>query len=665
MQVIQMKLFNTLEKILKQQPNFINENGEIKKWVVMDLSRRLDPALISLLYENEELRSGFFVSLGESKVFNQHLFTHFLEQKNYLGNSHTIHENRIGLTIGGKFLRLRTEVVLSWPFKDCVLEGGQTREEGSRQELFFNEVLAADEINQLLEPKVLTGTKKYSENGEEEINTFNRNAEGRITDNLIIRGNNLLALHSLKKGFFGRVKLIYIDPPYNTGSDSFRYNDSFNQSTWLTFMKNRLQASSDLLREDGCIFVHIDHHQLGYLNVLMDEIFGSENKVQVIAVKTASPAGFKTVNPGPIDVTEYILFYTKNKARFKFKKMYVPVGYNVNYNLYVDRSKPVSEWKFIPVKQKVLEHAGFSSEAEAKKKHGDLWNGILRLMIEDFAKKHPFDLVSVRDPHKPTEKVKALMKESKTSETVIEYKREDGSSMYLYKGGALAFYANKLQEIDGRMEVTELLTDFWSHISWAGIANEGGVKLKNGKKPEKLLRQIIELATEKNDLVLDYHLGCGTTAAVAHKLGRQYIGIEQLDYKDNDSTTRLKNVIAGDTTGISKVVNWKGGGEFIYLELKKHNEHFIEEIGRAETSETLLMIWQTMKERSFLNYNVNVQKQEEALLKFNELSLADQKLHLISLLDKNQLYVNLSSLNDADFNISEEEKKVTLDFYKK
>ena len=658
-----MKLYESLEKQLKKEPNYVTDNGELKKWVVINKAQNYDAELIGLLHDDKELKAKFFLDIKGVLVFNQSLFVQFLEQKNYLNDSYTAYKNKVGLTIDGKYLKQRNEVALVWPFKDCILEGGQSREEDKREEIFFNETLAQDEITQLLEPKVLTNSKRYTTKGEKPLDKFNRNEKGVITDNLIIKGNNLLALHSLKEEFAGKVKLIYIDPPYNTGSDAFKYNDSFNQSTWLTFMKNRLQAALTLLSEKGAIYVHIDHHQLGYLNVLLDEVFGKENKVQVIAIKTASPAGFKTVNPGPIDVTEYILFYTKNKSKFEFKKGYVPVSYNANYNLYLDKDDDVSKWKFTPLKEKVISDAGFASEAEAKKKYGDLWSSIIKVMIEDFAYKNASNVVSVRDPHKPTDKLKELMSKSKNEEKVIEYQREDGSTMYLYKGGALAFYSNKMQELDGKMEVTELLTDFWNHISWAGIANEGGVKLKNGKKPEKLIKQIIELATNENDIVLDYHLGSGTTTAVAHKLNRQYIGLEQLNYGDNDSVTRMKNVIAGDATGISKAVNWKGGGEFVYLELKKYNQTFIEQIESAKDTKAVLKIWEEMKNKSFLNYNVDIQKQEAHIEEFKALTLAEQKQHLVELLDKNQLYVNLSSLNDKDFAVTAEEKKVTQDFY--
>jgi adenine-specific DNA-methyltransferase len=203
----------------------------------------------------------------------------------------------------------------------------------------------------------------------------------------------------------------------------------------------------------------------------------------------------------------------------------------------------------------------------------------------------------------------------------------------------------------------------WADIPYNGISKEGGVKLKNGKKPEKLLRRIIEISTDKDDIVLDYHLGSGTSCAVAHKLGRQFIGVEQLDYGKNDSSVRLKNVINGDTTGISKVVDWKGGGSFVYLELKKHNQTFIDQIEAAKNTETLLDIWEQMKAKSFLNYNVDIQEQEKHLEEFMADSFKNQKQLLLKLLDLNQLYVNLSSLDDKDFSCTDKDKNVTKDFY--
>lgn len=661
-----MKLYQTLENQIKKEPNYVSDNGEVKKWVVLSKAQNLDEELIELLLEDPDLKESFFIKVKDVLVFKQTLFIQFLEQKNYLNDSYTQFKNKVGLTIGNQYLKQRNEVSLVWPFKDCVLEGGQSREEDKREEIFFNETLAQDEITELFDPKVLTNAKRIDQNGENNFDKFNRNENGTITDNLIIKGNNLLALHSLKKEFAGKVKLIYIDPPYNTGNDGFKYNDRFNHSSWLTFVKNRLEIAKKLLTEDGVILVQCDHHEMGYLNILLDEVFGNENKIQQIAIKVASASGFKAVNPGPIDVLENIFFYSKNKKAVKFKKNYVVTGYHKNYNQYLDNSDSNFEnWKLIPLKEKVIQENGYKNEKELKNKLGKNYLLFLQQMIEDYAYQNCNNIVSVRDLHKPTQLIKKLQDKSKIDRNrIFVYDKQDGEKTYIINGGALAFYSSKIREIDGEMKVTELLTNFWNHISWAGIANEGGVKLKNGKKPEKLLKQILELNTNENDIVLDYHLGSGTTAAVAHKMKRQYIGIEQLNYDENDSVVRLQNVIQGDKTGISKSVNWQGGGSFIYLELKKYNQIFIEKIEAAEDTAELLQIWEEMKSRSFLNYNVDLKKQEQHLDDFKVLSLKEQKQHLCELLDKNQLYVNLSSLNDENFKCTEEEKIVTQDFYK-
>ena len=256
------------------------------------------------------------------------------------------------------------------------------------------------------------------------------------------------------------------------------------------------------------------------------------------------------------------------------------------------------------------------------------------------------------------------MIKSKTVDYPLEYVREDGSKSYIYRGGALAFYSNKMQVLDGEVTVTELLSDFWNHISWAGIANEGGVKLKNGKKPEKLIKQIFEIATEPGDIVMDYHLGSGTTCAVAHKMGLQYIGCEQLDYGDNDAIVRLKNVIEGDQTGISKAVGWKGGGSFVYCELAKLNQNFVDEIEAAEDEEALKEIYDRIIKSGFISYKVDPAAIDEAADDYDELSLDDKKRFLMEILDKNLLYVNYCDIDDEEFGISEEDKAFTRSFYR-
>lgn len=655
-----LHLYHELEQLLRMNSRYCMDDGTLLKNRIVEDALSLNPLLVKLLLGNDKIKAVFFQDVEGVMVFDKVKFQRFVSDTQFLGGSYTMFKNKIGLTDeNGRFISESREVVLSWPYKDCVLEGGQTKEEAKRNEIFWNETLAPDEVNRLTEPKVFSHFKRYDKNGEHEVEHLTN------ADNFIIKGNNLLALHSLKKKYAGKVKLIYIDPPYNTGSDEFGYNDNFNHSSWLTFMKNRLEVAKTLLSDKGCIFVHIDHHELYYIGVLLDSIFGVENKVQVISAKTATPAGFKTVNPGPIDVTEYILFYTKHKNSFTFKKAYVPVDYNKNYNLVLNRNDDVTKWKFTLIKDAMLQSLGFASETEAKSKYGKMWKTLKSQLIAQYAFDHAEDVVSVRDPHKPTDTVKALMKKSKELGHVIEQVREDGTSSYFYNGGALAFYSNKMQIIDGEKCITELLTDFWNHISWAGIANEGGVKLKNGKKPEKLIKQIIEMTTSEKDLVVDFHLGCGTTAAVAHKMNRQYIGIEQLDYGKNDSKIRLKNVIDGDKTGISKAVGWQGGGSFVYCELAKANDRFADEIEQADTSEQLKDIWGRMKATDYLNYKVDIKEVDANAESFDGLSLEDQKRFLIECLDKNLLYVALSDIDSNEYGVTEEDRRLTREFYRK
>ncbi len=557
-----MKIFQIIENQLKKEPNYFTDEGKLKKWVVINKAQNFDEDLIGLLLDNEETKKLLFKEIKGALVFNQSYFIEFLEQKNYLNDSYTKFKNKVGLTIDGKYLNQRNEVALVWPYKDCVLEGGQTKEEHKRDEIFFNEILAQDEITQLLEPKVLTNAKVYDKDGEQKFTKFNRDENGTIKDNLIIKGNNLLALHSLKKEFEGKVKLIYIDPPYNTGNDTFTYNDSFNQSSWLTFMKNRLEIAKNLLASDGSIYVQLDFHQVHYLKILMDHVFGINNFQREIIWRIGWLSGYKTKDNNWIRNHDSILFYSKDEKKLKFIKNYIQKN----------------EFKKIS-----------NSEAE-RYPIEDVWNG-------------------------------------------NEYDDLNSIAIVSFSGETVSKMLEKDDEV-------------------------------KGQKSEKLIERIIKAHTEKGDIVLDFFGGTGTTAAVSHKLERQYIIMEQLEKHMNICFRRINKVIEGEQSGISKKINWKGGGYFTYLELKKYNEEFIERIQEAKETIELLNIWEDMKLRSFFNYNIDIKKQDEHIEDFKKLELKEQKQHLFDILDKNQLYVNLSSLEDKDIACSEEEKQLTKDFYK-
>ena len=227
---------------------------------------------------------------------------------------------------------------------------------------------------------------------------------------------------------------------------------------------------------------------------------------------------------------------------------------------------------------------------------------------------------------------------------------------------------HRLTEIDGKKTFSEPVTDIWDDVLPNDLHNEGGVHFRKGKKPEKLLSRIIDLCTDKGDIVLDFFAGSGTTGAVCLKMNRQIIVCEQLDYTETLPLNRLLNTIKGEQSGISKAVNWKGGGDFIYCELFKYNEFFLDKIQSAKTSDELVEIWRDISQNSFLNWYINPEVPEDALDEFIEIGKSDngldkQKKLLCELLNKNQLYVNLSEIDDAKFSISEQDKELNKQFY--
>lgn len=635
-----MKLYTTLEQQLKKEPNFVTDNGELKKWVVLNKAQNFDEELIGLLLDNADLKEKFFVNVKGTLVFNQNLFVQFLEQKNYLNDSYTQFKNKVGLTIDGKYLKQRNEVALVWPFKDCILEGGQSREEDKREEIFFNEILAQDEITQLLEPKVLTNAKRIDKDGEKPLDQFNRNENGTITDNLIIKGNNLLALHTLKEEFAGKVKLIYIDPPYNTGGlgDTFTYNNSFKRSTWLTFMYNRLIAAKDLLRKDGVLIVAIDENEQPHLGVMLKEFF-KDYEVHCITI-VHNPRGVQGTN----------FSYTHEYAFFV-----VPKGKKLIGNRIIDES----EIDFSNLRN----WGGESLRSDAK-------NCFYPIVVDPKTSEIiEFGEVCEDDFH-PSKR--EIIKDGKVYIYPIDNDNIERKWRYARQSVEEIKDLLRARKKSGQWDV-EIGKNFGQYKTvWIDPkydANEYGTKIVSRLVPEnkfsfpKSLYNVKDcvyavVGNDKNAIVLDYHAGSGTTAHAVLELNkedggnRKFIMCEQMDYVETVTSKRVQ-----------RVIEQNGSGEFIYLELKKYNQTFIEQIVEAKDTGALLQVWEQMKAKSFLNYNVDIKKQDEHLEEFKALSLAEQKQHLCELLDKNQLYVNLSSLNDADFACTEEEKKVTQNFY--
>lgn len=636
-----IKFKNNLINILKNEKRIWN-GLEIDQIQLLRLLEKYDDKIISLLFQDEKLKNEFFLKIDNIYIFKYEDFKFYIEEHKPLDNSYTELKNRIGLGIRKKFIKDSNDIVLNFPFKDCILEGGQTSEEGfdkyyeyfeknlkeeelnkvpeligkieevhvntrkknsynikgyqqkesKRKEIFFNEILAKDEVDRLLDYKAFVNWKKYDKYGEHKITELRRNENGKIKENLIIKGNNLLVLHSLKKEFSAKVNMIYIDPPFNTGNDTFSYNDKFSRSTWLTFMKNRLEIARELLTEDGNIFIHLDINHSHYLKVLCDEIFGEKNFVEEIIWAYGSPSGGRAAGAKPVNIHDYILHYAKNYSQRKQKKTYVPYS-----------DKYIKDW------------------FKYKDDDGRLYQKRQRKNSE--------------------------------GETVWQKQYLDtsvGVPLSTVWTDIKQVYADPRAYKENQKQYTELEKEF-----------------SGGQKPEALIKRILEMCTDEGDLILDYHLGTGTTAVAAHKMKRQYIGIEQLDYIDKFIVKRLRNSILGDLKGISKEVNWIDGGDFIYTELAKNNELAKEKILNCENDTDLCKLLEELYEKYFLNYNFRLKEFKEKIIKdskFTSLKLEDKKIIFLEMLDLNQMYINRDDMEDSRYKIDKNDIALTNMFYR-
>ncbi len=634
-----------LTALLKTDPRFVDNEGELVKAAVIDRAWKIDHGLVRLLLGDVDIKAKFFDEIEGHWIFNINTFIDYISDKNFLADSYTRFRNRIGLNIDGKFLRERGEVSLVWPYKDCVLEGGQTKEEEKRAEIFFNEVLAPDEIDRLFDPKVLTRWKRYTVDGEQNVTEIKRGETGTIRENMIIKGNNLLALHTLKKQFWNKVKLIYIDPPYNTGSDSFSYNDSFNHSSWLTFMKNRLEVARELLREDGSIWINIDDDEAHYLKVLCDDIFGRENFVANVVWQKkytiANDARYFSDNH------DHILLIAKDKKRTEIKGIERTEEQDSRYsNPDNDINGP---WMTQPLHAKSGNLANFSFTFR---------NGVTWKPPRGTYPRYTRESLERFD----TEGRLWFGRQGNAVPRVKKYLKDMGD----IRPATIWFHKEVGNNDEANREIKTLITDYNFSTS----------------KPERLLQRIIHIGSNEGDIILDFFAGSATTAAAAHKMNRQWITVEQMDYAENIPVERLRKVVGKkvkaegklleeieyDTGGISKSVNWQGGGNFIYCELMQYNQAFMDKIQTAQSSEELVSLWQDIAENSFLNWYVNPEIPEDALADFvaigkGENGLEKKKHLLAELLDKNQLYVNLSEIDDKDFGISETDKVLNKQFY--
>ena len=576
-------------------------------------------------------------------VFDKIKFQRFVSDTQFLGGSYTMFKNKIGLANeNGRFVSESREVVLSWPYKDCMLEGGQTKEDAKRNEVFWNETLAPDEVNRLTEPKVFSNFKRYDKEGEHQVDHLSDN------DNLIIKGNNLLALHSLKKKYAGQVKLIYIDPPYyfrkKLSTDTFKYNSNFHLSTWLTFMRDRLECAKHLLAPSGTIWIHMGDEGMHYLKLVADQVFGINHFIGTLPRRTRN--GKSDVPFNFSQDFDWLLVYTN------VEESQAVMGRAVERKYYTTEDYPGKPWRL----------ADLTKQTTAKERE----NSFFTMVDPKTGKEYP-----------PSEKrTWCITKETFDS----HYKRgyivfpddydflkitKPYSRKFKYEDEANGKLSSIISDCQIQQFLKSLLYDCKNEIGNNEINDLFGRDEFDYAKPENLIKIIMEAVTNEGDLVMDFFSGSGTTVAVAHKLGRKYIGCEQIDHQIELTVNRLNEVICGEQGGVSKSIGWQGGGSFVYCELSKANGKFADEIENAETTGQLMDIWNRMKATDYLNYKVDVKEVDANVADFEGLNLDDQKRFLIECLDKNLLYVPLSDIDSNEYGVTDEDKRLTREFYHK
>ncbi len=612
-----------------------------------------DEKLLTFMLENKnanDYKNAFFKTIANSLVFNQKALLECLTKE--IENSFTRFANKIGLYSQGRPIKSSELVVLNFPFKDNVLLGNAKDNSTKSNELFYHKILHKKEIDALLRKKALCRFEMHGE-GDLESALKDKNT------NYLIKGNNLIALHSLKKKFAKQVKCIYIDPPYNTGNDSFNYNDNFNHSSWLVFMKNRLEAAREFLSDDGVIFVQCDDNEQAYLKVLMDEIFLRENFVASLHVELSATQGMKVASAKKGNIVknaEYILIYSKNMENFSFiRSLYVAKEWDEHYSIYIDPK--------VKKRETLLNFLKNGYENITKDKVMALYNDDKD--FRDFIHKNANNIYQdamIEVNFNFTKEQESSLNNGE----IVEYNQYlifKNSNNIIRQFLKLSDAIGETDDFDAKIGLRKIRGDWWGgfYKDMMNINKEANLVWKAGKKPERLIRDILEISTKENDLVLDFFAGSGTTCAVAHKMKHRYIGIEQMDYIETITKERLKKVIEGEQGGISKKCDFKGGGSFVYAELKEVNLEIKKQILNANSKSECLKIFNDLSER-FLK-RADCKMDEIHSEEFQKLDLNEQKRKCCDLLDSNEDYLNLGDIDEDAWEIDEITKKYNEIFY--
>jgi adenine-specific DNA-methyltransferase len=413
-----------------------------------------------------------------------------------------------------------------------------------------------------LEPRILLEDPSKSFHAKQRV------SDSDIFDNRLIFGDNLLALKALEQEFSGKVKCVYIDPPFNTQQAFEHYEDGYEHSIWLGLVRDRAEVLRRLMSDDGTLFVHIDDNELGYLIVLLDEIFGRANRVAVVSFKQGSATGHKSINPGVVSTTNFILIYAKNKSLWAPNRVFTArVERDKRYGQFIENyDKPFESWRFTTLASAFAASLGLPERGLKKTLDDEYEEKIASFVIQNAGR-----VIQLARPDYSavSSAAREMIDASRADPSVVmKLGREGYSDMYFIGGQRILFYSDKLKLIDGEYVAGEPLTSLWDDILSNNLHNEGGVEFPKGKKPEALIKRCFDLATKPGDIVLDSFAGSGTTGAVAHKMGRRWILVELGEHCHTHVIPRLQKVISGtDQGGISKAMNWQGGGGFRYYRL--------------------------------------------------------------------------------------------------
>jgi len=439
------------------------------------------------------------------------------------------------------------------------------------------------DIRPKLEPRILLEDPEKSYHGAHRV------SENDIFDNRVIFGDNLLALKALEQEFTGKIKCAYIDPPYNTEQAFEHYDDNLEHSTWLSLMRERLEIINKLITPDGTLFCQLNDDEMAYAKILLDETFGRRNFINQISVKMKQTAG---ASGGGEDKRlkkniEYILIYAKDIDQFqKFNEVLEEEDL---FELIEEMRENEKSWKYTRVfvstgkrnfEKEIVDGSG--NPIKIYSHSGVEVKSISEIMErENLSEKEAyfkyFEQIFRDTNSQSSIRTRIMENTQELSDVVsIDYIPLSGRSKgqlttVYYKGNKrdqIAWLKDVAHKRGKKLLKLEKIGTYWEGFPLNNLTKEGGVKFPNGKKPEALIKRVIELASNPGDIILDSFAGSGTTGAVAHKMGRRWIMIELGEHCHTHIIPRVQKVIDGeDQGGISKAVNWKGGGGFRYYHL--------------------------------------------------------------------------------------------------